>query len=308
MTGRIPVTVIGGYLGAGKTTLVNHLLRHAGGLRLAVMVNDFGAMAIDADLIEAQEEDLISIAGGCICCSFGSDLIEAMAKLAERSPRPDHVLLETSGVALPGPVAGTVSLLPDFDVDCVAVLADATRIRALVADRYLADTMDRQLADAQIVLLTKTDCIGPSLADETLAWLSGRVPGARCLPVSNGAVDPAVLIGARLGYRATLSLSAPHQAAMLYHTESLPMVEPLDIAALTTLLQGADLGLLRAKGFVRNAVGQIYGVQVVGTVVRVERHLAPRPVEPGLIAIGLRRSFDPALFRQALAVTRVTGD
>ena len=77
----IPVTVIGGYLGAGKTTLVNHLLRHADGRRLAVLVNEFGSIAIDEDLIEAEEDGLISIAGGCICCSFGNDLIGAINDL-----------------------------------------------------------------------------------------------------------------------------------------------------------------------------------------------------------------------------------
>ena len=108
-TDRLPVTVIGGYLGAGKTTLVNHLLRHAGGRRIAVLVNDFGALPIDADLIEARDGDLLAIAGGCVCCSYGSDLMDALAALLERSPRPDHLVIETSGVALPGSVARSAS-------------------------------------------------------------------------------------------------------------------------------------------------------------------------------------------------------
>ena len=111
---RVPVTVVGGYLGAGKTTLVNHLLRNAGGRRLAILVNDFGSLPIDADLIEAEEDDLISIAGGCVCCSFGSDLMGALMKLAARTPAPDHLLIETSGVALPGSVARSVALLAAF--------------------------------------------------------------------------------------------------------------------------------------------------------------------------------------------------
>ena len=102
MSAALPVTVIGGYLGAGKTTLVNHLLRHAEGRRLAVLVNEFGELPIDADLIEAEGDDLISISGGCVCCSFGSDLTAALLRLAALEPRPDHVVIEASGVAIPG--------------------------------------------------------------------------------------------------------------------------------------------------------------------------------------------------------------
>ncbi|MEC8387162.1 MAG: GTP-binding protein, partial [Pseudomonadota bacterium] len=86
----IPATVIGGYLGAGKTTLVNHLLRTANGLRLAVLVNEFGALPIDDDLIIAREDNLISLAGGCVCCSFGSDLMAALMDLSQLSPPPER--------------------------------------------------------------------------------------------------------------------------------------------------------------------------------------------------------------------------
>ena len=102
MSGTIPVTLIGGYLGAGKTTLVNHLLRNADGRRLAVLVNEFGALPIDADLIVARDGNLISISGGCICCSFGSDLLAALIELKGRGDAIDHLLIETSGVALAG--------------------------------------------------------------------------------------------------------------------------------------------------------------------------------------------------------------
>ena len=98
----VAVTVIGGYLGAGKTTLVNHLLRAADGLRLAVLVNDFGALPIDRDLIVGSDGDTLEISGGCICCSYGSDLMEALLDLPRRRPGIDRVLIETSGVALPG--------------------------------------------------------------------------------------------------------------------------------------------------------------------------------------------------------------
>ena len=98
---KLPVTVIGGYLGAGKTTLINHLLRNANGLRLAVLVNEFGELSIDEDLIEAEEDGLMSISGGCVCCAYGGDMIGVLEDIRDANPPFDHVLLEASGVALP---------------------------------------------------------------------------------------------------------------------------------------------------------------------------------------------------------------
>ena len=121
----LPVTVVGGYLGAGKTTLVNSLLRQADGRRLAVMVNEFGALPIDASLVEAADDRIVSLTGGCVCCSYGEDLVSSLVMLAALEPRPDHVLLEASGVAFPGAIAGTVGLLQDFALDGAVVLADA---------------------------------------------------------------------------------------------------------------------------------------------------------------------------------------
>ena len=122
MNGTIPVTLIGGYLGAGKTTLVNHLLRHADGRHLAVLVNEFGELPIDADLIEARDGNLLSISGGCICCSFGSDLLGALMQLKDRADAIDHLLIETSGVALPQSIVQSLTLLDGLAIDGVIVV------------------------------------------------------------------------------------------------------------------------------------------------------------------------------------------
>ena len=166
----LPVTIIGGYLGAGKTTLVNHLLRNADGKRLAVLVNEFGELPIDEDLIEAQDDTMISIAGGCVCCSYGNDLTLAMMDLAKLQPRPDHVLLEASGVALPGAIAASISLLQGFQIDGVVVLADAETIRQQAEDTYVGDTIERQLHDADLVVLSKADLVDEAQNKTTIGF------------------------------------------------------------------------------------------------------------------------------------------
>ncbi len=192
----IPVTVIGGYLGAGKTTLVNALLRQAGGARIAVLVNDFGDIAIDADLIEAREGDLLQLAGGCVCCSVGSDLVSTLMSLPARmQARPDHVLLETSGVAMPGMVAATLSLVGGIRRDGVIVLADALHLDAQWRDRYLADTIERQLASADLIVLGKCDLVDAPSIDALERALRERHPDARLVRASHGELPIGLVLG-----------------------------------------------------------------------------------------------------------------
>ena len=167
----LPVTAIGGYLGSGKTTLVNHLLRNADGRKLAVLVNEFGQLPIDEDLIEAQDDTLISITGGCVCCSYGNDLIEAMMNMLRMEPRPDHILIEASGVALPGGIAASVSLMDGFELDGVVVMTDAETVRRQAANDYIGDTIERQLSDADLVLLNKADLVSASQLQDLETWM-----------------------------------------------------------------------------------------------------------------------------------------
>ncbi len=167
----IPVIVIGGYLGAGKTTLLNHLLRHADGRKIAILVNEFGDLPIDADLIEAKGDEMIAISGGCVCCSFGSDMTAALIKLAQLDPAPDYVVIEASGVAMPGAVAASISFLDGFNLGGVVVLADSERIRAQAADEYLGDTMLRQISDADLIVQTKIDLISSDVVQDVREWI-----------------------------------------------------------------------------------------------------------------------------------------
>jgi G3E family GTPase len=294
---RRPVTLIGGYLGAGKTTLVNHLLRHADGRRLAVLVNEFGSLPVDADLIEARDDNLISIAGGCICCSFGSDLVAALMALKQRSDI-DQIVIETSGVALPGSIVQAMALLPSLDIDGVIVVADAETIEQRSRDLYMSDTVLRQLADADLVLLNKIDLVTEAGAARTGAWLATQAPRARVVPVCNGQISIDVALGLQTDRRGARGSSRRHNTGQ-YESFSLEIVEKVDVIGLAQSLADPRLGILRAKGFVRDRRGQLQALQVVGRRVDVSPPNAPSGA-PGLVFIGLAPELDRAAILSAV--------
>ncbi|MEM9354891.1 MAG: CobW family GTP-binding protein [Pseudomonadota bacterium] len=258
-----PVTVIGGYLGAGKTTLVNHLLRNANGLRIAVLVNEFGALPIDADLIEAQDDNIISIAGGCVCCSYGNDLILAMLDLAKMTPAPQHVLLEASGVAIPGAIASSVGLLTGYTLDGVVVLADAETLRQRADDHYMGDTVRQQLQDADILVLNKTDLIEAQQLDETNNWLASEFSDAKVIETEHAELPRDVVLG-QTGSRRALPAQSELHHGKLFESHSFTLSGPLDVTRLAQALVQDELGVIRAKGFAIACDGTPYELQVVG--------------------------------------------
>jgi G3E family GTPase len=274
----IPVTIIGGYLGAGKTTLVNHLLRHAAGRRLAVLVNDFGSLPIDADLIAARDGNLLSIAGGCICCSYGSDLVATLIELGDRGHDIDHVVIETSGVALPGAVAQSITLVRGLVLEGVIVLVDAETIESRAADVYLADTIERQIAQADLVLLTKLDLLDETARVTRRDWFARRWPEVRCLEMIHGAIDNAIVLGS---YESSPMIADARYAAHdlpAYRRFEIALDGRVDVDAVTRSLVERMPDLLRAKGIVTDVDGQKRLVQIVGRRIDV----TPAPTEAGV--------------------------
>jgi G3E family GTPase len=283
VTAPLPVTVIGGYLGSGKTTMVNHLLRNANGLRLAVLVNEFGELAIDEDLIEAEDDDIISIAGGCVCCSFGSDLTGALMEMAKLDPQPDHVLIESSGVAIPSAIAGSVSLLEGFRTDGIVIVADVETVQSSAGDKYMSDTVLRQIADANIIVLNKTDLVSAAHLLETKQWLGQQNGGARVIESTHSIVPPSVILDSFLVQK---TLGAPHFEASNLEMMTINFKEPIDVEELARKLADDDFGLIRAKGFVTSLKGQNTLIQVVGR--RWETSLAPDNKLSGIVCLGFK--------------------
>jgi len=272
MTPHLPITVIGGFLGAGKTTLVNSLLRHANGLRIAVLVNEFGALPIDEDLIEAEGDDLIAIAGGCVCCAFGDNLAAALTHVADLEPRPDHVVLEASGVALPGGIAANVSLLTQYDLNAIVVLTDAETVQTQAADRYLGDTIPRQIQDADLLLMTKSDPITQEACDRALTWIGLIAPEARACLCPQGQLPLSVVLGFAALTRETAADT--HRDRWFDSCVTTP-ADRTNVRALASALTSGRFGVLCAKGTPTDNQGANVSLQIVGARWSVQPSQSP---------------------------------
>jgi G3E family GTPase len=294
VTPPLPCVLIGGWLGAGKTTLVNQLLRQADGRRLAVLVNDFGDQGIDADLITGASGEVLELAGGCVCCSYGADLIGTLRRVTARDPRPDALLLETSGVADPAAVARSIGLLPEIALDGTVVLADAPRLAALQADPYVGDTVRAQLAAADLLVLNKVDNVEPAVR----AALHRTLPPARTVETVQAALPIECVLGLAISSAgdepAARGLRVPTAADGRFVSRSQRLDGPQDPALLAQRLTAAGSGVLRAKGLLTDLEGRRVLLQVVGT----HAQLAPAPADATgpdrLAVIGLAGLYDGA--------------
>lgn len=308
---RLPVTLIGGYLGSGKTTLVNHLLRAADGRRLAVLVNDFGDINIDADLIESRDGGVINLAGGCVCCSFGSDLMGTLLEVGRMTPAPDQVLIETSGVALPAAVARALRLAPGLTLDATLVMADAETLHERATDHYVGDTVLAQLRDADLIVINKVDLVDAQALESLIDWLARTAPQASYVEVERAALDPEFVF-ADLKAGASDSAATPAAAAATagrtsnrafatrpmrrsaaagsaserFESVSLEFDGRVDARKLGQALADENLGLFRAKGIMSDSDGRRVSLQVVGRRFEIAARTGESSEKGRLVCIG----------------------
>ncbi|MFK7877678.1 MAG: cobalamin biosynthesis protein CobW [Paracoccaceae bacterium] len=309
---KLPVTVVTGFLGSGKTTLISHLLQNPGGKRLAVVVNEFGDVGVDGDILKTcaipncPAENIMELANGCICCTVADDFIPTIEALMALDPRPEHILIETSGLALPKP------LLKAFDwpdirskitVDGVIALADAEAVAAgrfapdvaaVDAQRAADDSLDHetplsevfedQISCADIILLTKPDLAGSDGVAKAKAMIAAHAP--RPLPVvevAEGQVDPRVILGLEAAAEDDMDARPSHHDGHDDHEHDdfdsivvdIPEVQdPAELVAQIEALANSQ-NVLRVKGYA-SVAGKPMRLLVQAVGARV-RHQYDRP-------------------------------
>lgn len=256
----IRFTVIGGYLGAGKTTLLNRILTKEKGVRYALLINDFGEINIDAKLIESQTDSQINLTNGCVCCTLVDGFHEAIDQLCHLQPPPDHIIVEASGVADVSNLA-QYGYAPNLALDGVLVLADAETVQEKADDKYVATTVRRQLAAADIIILNKTDLVSEETLGKRIDWLTTTFPGATLINAEFGEVPINLLFDV---HAATNPDDLHHADHEHYITWKFEQSQPTTREALESFISQLPTSVIRAKGFAGQMCGSDLLVQVVG--------------------------------------------
>ena len=247
MVSKIPATIITGFLGAGKTTLIRHMLQNAQGRRIALIINEFGDLGVDGDILKGcgdetcREEDVMELSNGCICCTVADDFIPTMEKLLAREDRPDHIVIETSGLALPQPLVRAFNwpgISTQVTVDGVVTVVDgkavtegrfAHSVAAVDAQRQLDENLDHetplselfedQIACADMIVVNKTDLLEGAEAEALVGTLreSSR-SGVQVVTTSMGKLPVDVLLGQGIG--AESDLDSRHELHHHHHDHS----------------------------------------------------------------------------------------
>lgn len=280
-TNNIPVSVIGGYLGSGKTTLINQLLRNADGRKLAVLVNEFGALPIDADLIEAQSDTMISISGGCVCCSYGNDLIQALLEISKLESAPDHILIESSGVALPGAIAASVSINGSFEIAGIITVVDSELILEQASNEYIGDTIERQLGDSDIVLLNKCDLVDEVHLAYLESWLVEKALYATAVRVTYASLPNSIVLQDYVRDTRKQNISF-NSHTNIFESQVIEFSKEYDANIVAQKLADPEFNLIRSKGFVPTPSG-LQAIQTIGRRWSVTD--APAGAKPGVVVI-----------------------
>ena len=326
---RTPVTVVTGFLGAGKTSLIRHLLQNADGRRLALIINEFGELGVDGDILKGcgdetcAEDDVLELTNGCICCTVADDFIPTLETLLDRDEKPDHIIIETSGLALPKPLVKAFQwpeIRSRTTVDGIVTVVDGPAYQTgmfaadpeLVAqqreaddsidhDNPLEEVFEDQLACADLVVVGKSDLLDPAARDTILAEIGAAArPSVETLPAAHGQIDPSIILGlgasaeddlaARPSHHDDLEGEHDHDDFDSFVVAIDETTDPDAIAARVSAALALE-GVLRVKGAVAVA-GKPARLVVQGVGPRVDHYYdrpwrADEPRSSRLVVIGL---------------------
>ena len=293
----IPITIISGFLGSGKTSLLTHILESDHGMRIAVLVNDFGKLNIDAEQISTIEGETISLTNGCICCTIRDDLLTEVLRLFEKTKIPEHIIIETSGISDPSLVAHTF-LMPAMqgvvEVDSIISLVDADQTLAL--DEQFKDLAQRQIRVADLILINKIDLVHEAKLEKVHEYIKGKVAKTRIIETINGKAPLHVLLGTRTfdsaKTRNSVKGNDPEFQTWTYQND-----KQFTFMALRKAIEDFPISIYRVKGFIHlESVPEKQGIfHMTGgrAWLRLGKYWEPENRKTRLVFIGKKGEIEP---------------
>ena len=291
----IPLTLISGYLGTGKTTLINNLLRTTK-KKIALLVNDFGDVNIDESLIEARTDSVLSIAGGCVCCSYGNELIETLESMNSNEILPDHIVLEASGIALPSKIIQTISLMDFLSFHGTVLLTDASRLRSQLNDLYISDTISLQIEQHDLLVLNKTDLLEEDELLNCIDTLSKRFEIRKFLKTVNAYIEEKDML---LDFGPSHKINLEKKQEHGFISSTIKPTGTMNAEALSTLLRDPVYNIERAKGFFKNKKGEVCTIQYEGLTLKIEK-TEKNEKESVFVVIGKKNFYNEKEFVEKL--------
>lgn len=288
---RVPLSVIGGYLGAGKTTLINQLLAFDHGVRLTVLVNDFGSINIDASLLQSATEDTIELTNGCVCCTLSADLFFSIGDLLDRELRPQHILVEASGIADPARIANVALTEKELQYAGIVVLVDGVNISEQLNNSYISSQVEQQLRCADLLVVSKTPATDTTVAQALKSMGFSQWGSCDDIPAICS-----LLLDTPMPNESSEQTAAENSSHFPgTHSEYVQWSDATPAALshieLLMRLENRPNGLLRLKAILENPLGGYWEIHVVGKQSEIiSRKSVARQ---GLTAIGISPLLSP---------------